>query len=149
MQHALAWKGTPYVTEACVRGAGCDCAMLIKGYLLDIGAAEEIPLFHYAQDWFCHTTEERYFNELKKYARCVWEGRCMGVPPAQSGDIVLFRANLATGPSPLYNHGGIVLEWPYTLQAFSKRGAVKCRPTQHSLTQGAAMAIFSLWETRR
>lgn len=142
---ALQWKGTPYVTGGRVCGAGCDCATLISEYLIGIGAALEIPLNNYAQDWFCHTSEERYFEELSKYAKCVWEGRCMGTPPARPGDIALFRANLSSGPSPRYNHGCIVLGWPLSLQAFSKLGVVKCRPAMHSLTSGSEMAIFSCW----
>lgn len=146
VETARAWIGTPYVTGACVRGAGCDCATLIKGYLLAIGAAAEVPLFTYAQDWFCHTDEERYFKELSKYATCTWEGRCMGAPPARPGDIALFRANIATGRSPRYNHGCIVTEWPRALHCFNKGGVVECRPALHPLTAGAEMAIFDPWE---
>lgn len=144
---ARSWKGTPYVTGACVCQGGCDCATLIKGYLLGIGAAAEIALFTYAQDWFCHTAEERYFDELSKYAVCTWQGRCIGTPPVQPGDIALFRCNLSTGPSPRYNHGCIILDWPRALHTFKKDGVSECRPSLHPLTAGTEMAIFSLWES--
>lgn len=140
---ALAWKGTPYVTGGRVRGGGVDCATFLSEYLIEIGAAREIPLFTYAQDWFCHTTEERYFDELSRYATCTWRGRCIGTPPAQRGDLAIFRCNLVTGPSPRFNHGCIITEWPRALHCFTKKGVLECRPAALWLTAGTEMAIFN------
>lgn len=147
-QLALLWVGTPYVTGGHLIGAGCDCASLISEYLIGIGAADEIPLFTYSQDWFCHTEEERYFDELSKYAKCIWQGRCLGTPPAKPGDVVIFKANIATGPSPRYNHGAIVTGWPYAVHAFDNKKVAVSRPALHPLTAYTAMAIFDPWEAR-
>lgn len=145
---ALAWKGTPYVTGGRVCQAGCDCATLISEYLIGIGAAKEIPLFTYHQDWFCHTEEERYMNELARFAMCTWQGRCIGMPPAKPGDIAIFRCNLRTGPSPRFNHGCIITGWPRALHCFDRRGVMECRPSIHPLTSGAEMLIFDPWKVR-
>lgn len=138
---ALAWKGTPYVTGARVRGGGCDCATLLSEYLIEIGAALEIPLFTYAQDWFRHTEEERYRDELNKYAACLWEGQCCGTPPSKPGDIALYRV---VG-SKVYNHGSIITGWPRSLHAFDI-GVCELRPALHPLTAYQAMAIFNPWK---
>ena len=140
VEAALGWVGTPYVTGGQVRGAGCDCATLIAAYLIEIGAAPGVPLFTYAQDWFCHTDRETYFLELARYARCTWEGKCVGTPPAQAGDICLFRV---VG-SKLYNHGCIVTGWPRAVHAYDK-GVFESRPGLHPLTAYQEMAVFSPW----
>lgn len=145
-QLALLWVDTPYVTGGRILGAGCDCATLISEYLIGIGAAAEIPLFTYSQDWFCHTKEERYFNELSKYAKCIWKGRCLGTPPAKPGDIAVFRANIASGPAPLYNHGAIITGWPLAVHAFDNKKVAVSRPSLHPLTAYTDMAIFDPWE---
>ena len=143
VQYALCWDGTPYVTGGRVIHAGCDCATLLSEYIVGIGRTSEIPLFTYAQDWFCHTAEERYFNEVSKYAELVWEGRCIGTPAeARPGNLALFRANIASGPTPRYSHGCIVTEWPRALHAFHDRGVTEMRPALLPLTAHAEMAIF-------
>lgn len=140
VRFARTWKGTPYITGGRVRGAGVDCATLLAEYLLGIGAAPEVPLFTYAQDWFLHTAQELYFAELSKYAACVWQGRCLGTPPAQPGDIALYRV----ARSKRFNHGGIVLDWPKALHAYD-RGVSETRPGMHPLTARMEMALFSPW----
>lgn len=137
---ALSWEGTPYVTGARVKGAGIDCATFLAEYLIEIGAAPAIELFVYAQDWFCNTEKELYFDELSKYATCVWEGRCLGTPPAQPGDIVLFRV----AKSRLYNHGAIITGWPRALHAFESEGVRESRPALHPLTAHMEMAVFDI-----
>lgn len=140
-QLALLWIGTPYVTAGRLLGIGCDCATLLSEYLIGIGAANDIPLFTYSQDWFCHATEERYFDELSKYATCTWEGRCMGAPPAKSGDIAIFRVV----SSRVYNHGCIITGWPEAVHCYDK-GVRLSRPALHPLTAHHEMAIFDPWE---
>lgn len=137
---ALAWKGTPYVKGARIRGVGCDCETLLEAYLIAIGAAgsfDHLPLFQ--QDWFCHTTEEKYRDELAQYATCTWEGRCIGTPPALPGDIAIYRV---VG-SKVYNHGGIIIGWPKAIHAYGDRGVCETRPALHPLTAYREMAVFS------
>lgn len=143
-QLAMLWVGTPYITAGRILGMGCDCATLLSEYLIGIGATDEIPLFTYAQDWFCHTTEERYFNELSKYAKCVWEGKCLGTPPARPGDIAVFRV----ADSKVYNHGAIIIDWPQAIHAFDNKQVSVSRPALHPLTSHREMAIFDPWEGR-
>jgi len=93
-----------------------------------------------SNDWFCHAAEEKYENALLKYAALKWEGICAGTPPAQPGDIAMYRVV----NSQLFNHGSIVLGWPHAVHAFAK-GVAKTRPSLHSLTSHQPMAIFDPW----
>lgn len=138
---ARAWLNTPYIKGARIRGAGCDCETLIEAYLIEIGAATGFDLPVYSQDWFCNTEEECYRNELSKVATCVWEGRCLGTPPAQPGDIAIFRV----AGSRVYNHGAIVTEWPRSIHAFDV-GVRELRPALHPLTSHREMAVFDPWK---
>ena len=48
---ARGWIGTPYVHQASVRGAGCDCLGLLRGVWREvIGAEPETPPA-YTPDW--------------------------------------------------------------------------------------------------
>jgi cell wall-associated NlpC family hydrolase len=145
---ARSWIDTPYVRGGRIKGAGCDCGTLLAEYLVEIGAcpASEMDqliqdLGFLSNDWFCHAAADKYMAALVKYAPLRWEGRCMGMPPAEPGDIAMYRVV----SSPLFNHGSIVLGWPYAVHAFSKRVA-KVRPTLHPLTSQQHMAIFNPWD---
>lgn len=48
---ARAWIGTPYVHQASLRGAGCDCLGLIRGVWRDLGRREPTDLPPYTRDW--------------------------------------------------------------------------------------------------
>jgi cell wall-associated NlpC family hydrolase len=137
---ASLWKGTPYVKGARIPGAGVDCETLIEAHLIALGLATVFDLPVYSQDWFCNTAVEEYFDQLSKYATCTWEGRCLGTPPAEPGDIAIYRV---VG-SRVYNHGSIVTAWPRAIHAFDK-GVFETRPALHPLTSHREMAIFSPW----
>jgi len=148
-QRALTWEGTPYYRGGRIKGprGGVDCGTLLAGYLVDIGRCPPAEmdalldeLGFLSNDWFCHAETEKYLDALAKYAAPRWLGICRGTPPAQPGDIALYRVN----GSKRFNHGSIILGWPRALHAFSERVAV-ARPALLSLTSHAEMAIFDPW----
>lgn len=148
-EQALTWEGTPYARAGRIKGAGggVDCGTLLAGYLVEIGrcAPEEMAallddLGFLSNDWFCHADTEKYLNALTRYAALRWQGVCRGTPPAQPGDIALYRV----ANSKRFNHGSIMLGWPRALHAFSQRVAV-ARPSLHPLTAHTEMAIFDPW----
>ena len=137
---ARRWKGTPYVLQGRIRGAGCDCATFLAEYLIEIGTAtrdelEQIGL--YSHDWFCHTSHERYLLRLMRYARKTADTVCRGTLHAEPGNLVLFR----TANSRVFNHGAIVTEWPRGLHAVDPR-VIESNLTGHPLTAFREMAIF-------
>jgi cell wall-associated NlpC family hydrolase len=139
---ARSWRGTPYVLQARVKGAGCDCATLLAEYLIEIGAADREDLGVYSHDWFCHAQDERYMLRLLRYSRKTAETICRGTPDAAPGNLVLFRV---VG-SRLFNHGAIVTEWPRGMHAVHP-GVVESNLTTHHLTGYHEMAIFDPFDT--
>jgi cell wall-associated NlpC family hydrolase len=144
---AEAWVGTPYVRGGRIQGVGCDCGTILAEYLVAIGACprEEMDqllqdLGFLSNDWFCHAAAEKYEQALLRYAALKWEGPCIGIPPAEPGDIAMYRV---VG-SQLFNHGSIIVGWPYAVHAFQKRVAI-ARPAIHPLTSHQPMALFDPW----
>lgn len=45
------WIGTPYVHQACVRGAGCDCLGLVRGVWRTVVGDEPEEVPRYSADW--------------------------------------------------------------------------------------------------
>jgi cell wall-associated NlpC family hydrolase len=151
---ALTWVGTPYRKNARVKGAGVDCATLLfcvyqncglipKG---DEGIFEDERIVPVHQDWFCHTSEERYLRLVLRYAHCVAETVCARCIKALPGSLALTRA---VG-SRVYNHGGIVLQWPRVLHATgaAARGVDEADATRHHLWERQVVTIFDPWMKR-
>jgi NlpC/P60 family putative phage cell wall peptidase len=91
---ARSWIGTPYHHMADVKGAGCDCAMLLVRVYCDLGLIEPFDPRPYVKDWHLHRSDERYLGFLLARAR--------EVAAPLPGDVVLFRYGRC------YSHGGIV-----------------------------------------
>ena len=64
VREARSWIGTPYRLGGRVKGGGCDCATFIAEVLIACGLAERENLGVYSQDWFFHTSNERYLRGL-------------------------------------------------------------------------------------
>jgi cell wall-associated NlpC family hydrolase len=106
---ARSWSGTPYLSNAAVKGAGVDCAMLPRGVYQEAGfipaAFDPRP---YPPQWHMHRGEERYLAIANQFAHEV-AGPPQRVP--QPGDFVLFKIGR------LFAHGAIVTAWPNIIHA--------------------------------
>jgi NlpC/P60 family putative phage cell wall peptidase len=82
--HARDWIGTPYVHQASVKGAGCDCLGLLVGVWRDIHgeAPEDIP--PYLADWDAPGGESLR-DGLARHLTPI------GLDIIAPGDVVLFR----------------------------------------------------------
>lgn len=114
VHEAQSWIGTPYRMGAMVKGAGCDCATFLLAVLQSCGFAQDEHCEHHAQDWFCHTTQEGYALRLLKHATRIAEAVSYPTLKTQPGDLVLTRHDVS---SRVYNHGGIVVQWPRIIHA--------------------------------
>lgn len=111
IEEADEWVGTPWQHQACVKGAGVDCAMLVAGIARNVGLLDEekmklIP--NYPKDWHFHQDfallphimEELGCKEKnKKYMR--------------AGDILVFK--IGRVPS----HLGLLLEDNIFIHAYT------------------------------
>ncbi len=95
---ARSWIGTPYVHQASVKGAGCDCLGLLRGVWRELGRAEAETPPPYSPDWAEARGEETLRDAL---ARHLGEIEVKDIAP---GDVALFRMT-ARGPA---KHCGII-----------------------------------------
>jgi len=89
---ARSWIGTPYVHQASVKGAGCDCLGLLRGVWRDAFGEEPEDVPPYSPDWAEATGAETLRDALARHL-CAIAAR--DIAP---GDIALFRMN-ARGPA--------------------------------------------------
>ncbi|HEX3674041.1 MAG TPA: NlpC/P60 family protein [Rhizomicrobium sp.] len=97
---ARGWIGTPYMHQASVKGAGCDCLGLLRGVWREMGRDEPEAVPNYAADWAEATGRETLYTAL---ARHLPEVAPASLAP---GDIALFRMF----PRSPAKHCGIVAE---------------------------------------
>ena len=142
---ARSWLETPYHLGGHIKGAGCDCATLLAEYAIEAGisllCSEDLGL--YSHDWFHNTSEERYKFGMLRHARKVIEGVCRG---ATAGGAAWMPRSFPRLPrSPLFNHGGIVTEWPRMIHAVDPR-VTESDATRHYMTSFTEMCIFDPWD---
>ncbi len=94
---ARSWIGTPYVHQASVLGAGCDCLGLLRGVWRALYGQEPCAIPPYSQDW-----SEAAGREDLMLAANTWLQR-KDVLDAASGDVLLFRMR----PNAIAKHIGI------------------------------------------
>lgn len=82
---ARAWIGTPYVHQASVKGAGCDCLGLLRGVWREVLGAEPEPVPAYSMDWSEPQGDERLWQAAKRHLLV------KPIALADPGDVLLFR----------------------------------------------------------
>jgi cell wall-associated NlpC family hydrolase len=140
---ARTFLGTKYVLGGRVKGAGADCATLLSMYLEEIGACNKEDFADvgiYTHDWFQHASSDRYLLRLMRHAPKVLDTVCLGIVAAKPGSLALFRV---VG-SKLFNHGGIITQWPRMIHAVYPRVTESIAST-HWLTAHREMKIFDPW----
>ena len=115
---ALTWEHTPYHAQACLKGVGVDCAMLLVGVARACGCLPpDWTPAPYSPEWHCHQKAERLRDTLE----------AVGAVPlpqeGQPGDIVTFRMR----PHEPISHLGIVLPGIDVLHALWGRAVLRHR----------------------
>lgn len=116
---ALSWADTPYHHQACVKGAGVDCAMFLVGVYCGLGLIEKIDPRPYQVHWHLHRGEERFLKHLARVSERVYS--------PQPGDVAMFRFGRCT------SHGAIVLDWPRIIHSYIGQGVVEADATKGDL----------------
>lgn len=109
---AISWLRTPYHHKGRIKGAqgGVDCAMLLAEVYAKCGVIKPLEDVEYPPDWMLHRGLERYMETVQS---CCYE-----IPAPMVGDIVLYRVGRC------FAHGGIVVQWPLIIHAFSRERQV-------------------------
>jgi NlpC/P60 family putative phage cell wall peptidase len=89
---ARGWIGTPYVHQASVKGAGCDCLGLLRGVWRELRGAEAEAPPPYSPDWAEARGKETLREALARHLNEI------APRDAAPGDVVLFRM-VARGPA--------------------------------------------------
>lgn len=82
---ARGWIGTPYLHQASVRGAGCDCLGLLRGVWREVLGDEPETAPAYTLDWSEPQGDERLWRAATRHLRA------KPIPAANPGDVLLFR----------------------------------------------------------
>jgi len=111
LQTAREWIGTPYHHRARVKGAGCDCLMLIVDAFTVAGLLPpDIVVPEYSRDMMYHSDDSSYLDAVLEY--------CDEVDSPAPGDLALWKFGKT------YSHGAIVSAWPTVIHAYAPFGHV-------------------------
>lgn len=111
IEAARGWVGTPYHHRARVKGAGCDCLMLIAEAYAEVGLLpRDIEIPDYPPDIMFHKDDHSYLEAVLSY--------CDEVDAPRPGDVVMWQFGKT------YSHAGIVTSWPTVVHAYIRFGSV-------------------------
>lgn len=116
---ARGWMGTPYVHQASVRGAGCDCLGLVRGvWRAVIGPEPEEPP-PYTADW-----GEVGGREILAAASARHLLRVPDAAPLAPGQVLLFRmaAGAVAKHLGIVGHAGAA---PSFIHAYERHGVIE------------------------
>jgi cell wall-associated NlpC family hydrolase len=136
-QIARTWIGTPYHDHGEVKGAGVDCATLLKCVYVEAGLIDDFQIGGYSPQFFLHHAEERYLGWVARFAAEIPLER------VRHGDVVLYRIGKC------FAHGAIVVlpGWPAIIHAHHATRCVR-RGRGTAVHLGTAILdvkFFSLW----
>lgn len=115
---ARRWLGTPYVHQASLRGAGCDCLGLVRGVWRALVGAEPEAVPPYSPDWGETGAQEPLLPAARRW---LIE---KPVDAAAPGDVIVFRLRRGA----VAKHVGIQTEagaTPRFIHAYSGHGVVE------------------------
>lgn len=132
---ARSFIGTPYRSNAKLKGVGVDCATLIALAFTEAGVRPPIEVGHYSDQWHLHSDVPLYEQAIADHG-----GKLVEVP--QPGDIVLYFQGRQ------FAHGAIITgtEPLRMIHAYApSRCVVEGVETEFGLITSAKKKIFSAW----
>lgn len=133
---AMEYEGTKYHHQGMIKGVGVDCATLIICVFEEAGVVATSEIAPWLPQWFLHKGEEKYLNEVRKYATEITEAE------AQIGDIVVYKMGRT------FSHGAIIIEpgWPTILHAVQDAGMVIRDIGNSSRFRDRESKFFTCWK---
>jgi cell wall-associated NlpC family hydrolase len=134
---AREFVGTPYHDGACVKGAGIDCAQLLRAVFVEAGIIDDLVIHGYSGQHFLHSDKEEYLGYVTRYAHEIEREQ------AKTGDVVLYKI------AKCYAHGAIIVApgWPNIIHAHYHSRMVRQGHglAVHLGTPILGMKFFSFW----
>lgn len=115
---ARSWIGTPYVHQASVKGAGCDCLGLIRGVWRDVIGREPEVVPAYSQDWSETGQDEALWAASLRHLIS------KEIAEAARGDVLLFRMREGAVAKHLGIQSTIGAE-PKFIHAFARHAVIE------------------------
>jgi len=136
---AREWIGTPYMHQASMKGAGCDCAGLLRGIWRTVYGAEPEGIPDYTADWAEPQGDECLLHTARQLFVPVIGG------PLVHGQIVIFRMRRGL----IAKHLGVVTTdsaSPRFIHAYAGHGVVESPLSAPWQRRIAARFTFDLGE---
>ncbi len=115
---ARGWIGTPYIHQASVRGAGCDCLGLLRGVWRELYGAEPEVVPAYTSDWSEPEREERLWAAALRHLRPA------AMTDSGAGQVLLFRMR-DDGVAKHLGLSAVGADGPSFIHAYSGHGVVE------------------------
>lgn len=134
---ARTWIGTPYMHQASVLGAGCDCAGLLRGIWRKVYGCEPQGIPAYTADWAEPQGDECLLRAADRLFLRAPDG------PLAHGEILIFRMRRGL----IAKHLGIVATdgaTPTLIHAYTGHGVVESPLSAPWQRRIAARFIFDL-----
>ncbi|QDY99055.1 peptidase P60 [Nitratireductor mangrovi] len=112
---ARGWIGTPYVHQASVRGAGCDCLGLLRGIWREIVGPEPEAAPPYSPGWAEVSGRETLLETARRHLVEI------AIDTAAPGSVLLFRWR----PDLPVKHCGIVSAPGRMVHAYERAGVTE------------------------
>lgn len=140
VREALGWIGTPYLKGQELKGVYADCATFINGVMGNAGVFhdDELTKMVYAYNGHNGQNDELYMIRLLRHAKELIGKNAGEVVIPLPGDIVAVKAG------KVYNHGGIVINWPTVIHAYDPEVAV-VQANVHPIFTSCDKKFFSPW----
>lgn len=130
VQSARRWIGTPYMHQASVRGAGCDCLGLVRGIWSEIYGNEPEAMPAYSPDWAEAGARESMLEAAQRNFEPCPDGK-----PLQ-GRLLLFRWRA----DALIKHAAIAVSATHMIHAHD--GACVCEVAISPFWRRKLAAVF-------
>lgn len=129
---ALTWVSTPYHHAARVKGGGTDCAMILIEVYSSVGLIDNFEPDYYPMDWALHRGEERYLENVLKYA--------VPTDKPQKGDIVVYKFGRCI------SHAGILIDDENIVHAWMRSGNVTISRMDEGELAGRIAGYYTLFK---
>jgi len=132
VKEALTWVGTPYHHAAKVKGGGTDCAMILIEVYSTVGLIENFTPEYYPMDWALHRGEERYLENVLKYAE--------ETTSPKIGDIIVYKFGRCI------SHAGILIGDNQMVHAWMRSGDVSVSRIDEGELAGRISGYYSVFK---
>lgn len=134
VNESLTWLGTPYHHAARIKGIGVDCGQILIAVYSKVGLIDEYTPKEYSHDWAYHRSEERYMENVLKYAT--------KTDKPQKGDIAVYKFGRCV------SHAGILIDDEHIIHAYLRTKNVTISKMEEGELSGRLSGYYTLLDNK-